>query len=604
MARLWYARSLSQALPDVQRDGDMALPGKGAEIEFAGHGSGSNVNAAMDLLAIFRTQATGKPALPAGALAVRSACELLAPLQAQIEAIERLIGVPRAHWSRLYAPLLDGYASFVQDLPVLGREEGRSCLLTRGIEAMGLVLKLRRSMLLPSGAGAETIAREQDLWTFAAATSALLRTLAQSLPLHVMLYDPHGRVLGPWVPWVVPLGRSGAAWYVARRGKRSREELHRRAAPLLARALLPEECLRWLASNLEVFNAWLAAIVDDREAAGVLGDLLARVDAALESEAPPLTKQPETMAPLRPADRLLRALQRLLDEGALPLNDERASGWLVGEALWLVADRTLGVLRDALSASAERDVTHTDQELLAALKREGLLMLDAGAPLWTAEVRGEGWACPREETLLCLSVPRIWRDPAGRLAAFTGSVIPIRGARRVEGEPEPAAKRSAPSGDTAKPRAEEGAEGPRPGLAPHAAGISRSGRTEVLQANPGRLFLDWLRRGLASGELAMNAPAGRVHVVPEGLLLVSPALFQDFALIQDFDRGGWRRVQSSFERLKLHRMGEQGASLRTYESEAPGGASGVIQGLLIPEPQEAFSGVIFPSANPRLRLMR
>ena len=59
---------------------------------------------------------------------------------------------------------------------------------------------------------------------------------------------------------------------IFRRGRRYR--LHARAAPLLARLILPEVGLKWLTSEHVVLTTWLAAITGNDEEAGLLGSFM------------------------------------------------------------------------------------------------------------------------------------------------------------------------------------------------------------------------------------------------------------------------------------------------------------------------------------------
>ena len=42
-------------------------------------------------------------------------------------------------------------------------------------------------------------------------------------------------------------------------------------------------------------------------------------------------------------------------------------------------------------------------------------------------------------------------------------------------------------------------------------------------------FFAWIRQGIADGTLKYNAPEARIHFVEEGMLLVSPGTFRQFA---------------------------------------------------------------------------
>ena len=73
----------------------------------------------------------------------------------------------------------------------------------------------------------------------------------------------------------------------------------------------------------------------------------------------------------------------------------------------------------------------------------------------------------------------------------------------------------------------------------------------------GNRFLTYLAEGLATGSIAYNNAAAPVHFVPEGMLLVTPRIFKDFAGGQ-FDKNDKNSpgvlAQRGFESLKLHQV--------------------------------------------------
>jgi Putative conjugal transfer nickase/helicase TraI C-term len=68
-------------------------------------------------------------------------------------------------------------------------------------------------------------------------------------------------------------------------------------------------------------------------------------------------------------------------------------------------------------------------------------------------------------------------------------------------------------------------------------------------ANPvdlGQTFLAWLKQGLVSGQLPVNTVHARVHRVREGLVLVSPGIFRDYAAAA---QAPWANIQKCFQKL-------------------------------------------------------
>lgn len=63
----------------------------------------------------------------------------------------------------------------------------------------------------------------------------------------------------------------------------------------------------------------------------------------------------------------------------------------------------------------------------------------------------------------------------------------------------------------------------------------------------GHDFIAWVNAGLTDGSLAVNTKKSALHIVPEGVLLVSPRIFQRF------DKVHWLAAQKAFTRLRLVR---------------------------------------------------
>lgn len=102
---------------------------------------------------------------------------------------------------------------------------------------------------------------------------------------------------------------------------------------------------------------------------------------------------------------------------------------------------------------------------------------------------------------------------------------------------------------------------------------------EHFDNDAGMQFLTWLRERLGSGRLVINAVNARVHVVKEGLLLVSPGIFNDY------DRQQWAHIQKRFQKLKFNQRTERGENIHTYVAQGQRKRS-PIKGFLISEPKK------------------
>ncbi len=116
-----------------------------------------------------------------------------------------------------------------------------------------------------------------------------------------------------------------------------------------------------------------------------------------------------------------------------------------------------------------------------------------------------------------------------------------------------------------------------------------------IHEDTGEQFLSWLRAGLASGDIITNDVRARVHVVPEGILIVSPAIFKDFAHHSNND---WNHVQKRFQKLGLHEKTPQGTNIHSYHTVG-GRKTSTVNGLLIRDHSSLFQDTA-PSPNPHL----
>lgn len=537
-----------------------------------------------------------------GTLPVLDPATLLNPHRLQLAAIRQLVGVPRAHWEAFYATAFEAYAGFVQQLPAseAHHHAGPGGMLTHGLEVVREALKLRRGRLLPSGAPAEELAARQDLWTYAAATGALLHDLGKPVTdQRVRLYDRHVRELGWWDPWAGPISLC-EGWYRVAFVRDRRYRFHEQVPPLLVRFILPQRGLSWLASDPEVFAAWLGAISGDSDRAGVLGELLHQADGL--SVASDLVGAP-THLPLarrKPlSTRLLTGLRYLLDQDALPLNRPGAAGWRCNDDLWLVSKRVLDSLREHLNQEGQEGVPTRNDRLMDELQQHGLLTPNGDRAVWTVQVTLGDWS--QQLTVLRFPVHTLWPDPDARPSMVEGTVTPVSDkpdTATQEEQPDSSKRVSPPSPQVASSKERDDSSSPVPEETspsfPEDESVSGNQEHDTPSdaADPGRCFLHWLKEGLASGKLAINTVNARVHTVPEGLLLVSPGIFKDF------DRENWSLAQKRFQKLKLHLRTPEATNIWSYRVKGDRKQSR-INGILIPEPQQAL-GLQLPPPNPHL----
>jgi len=121
-------------------------------------------------------------------------------------------------------------------------------------------------------------------------------------------------------------------------------------------------------------------------------------------------------------------------------------------------------------------------------------------------------------------------------------------------------------------------------------------------------FMGWVQEGLASGELRFNEAGALVHFVPEGMFLVSPRIFREFAKVHGEDGRGAAKtgdearvgkgVQRQLLRAAWHVRADKGVNILTYQVVRGGRTISQLSGVVIEEPARFVNPV--PPANPVL----
>jgi len=531
-----------------------------------------------------------------GLLPVCAAGELLAQHTGLIKNIRQLVGVPVSHWEALYLPLLTALADFAQSLPASEAHHHADAggLLRHCLETAHRALTIRRGMLLPHGASAEDISRLQDVWTYATASAALLHDLGKPLvDQRVQLYDRNRQPIGAWKPLQGPMR---ATAYRVEFVRDRKYRFHSKLPPLLVHHLVPDTALQWLADDSGVFDAWLATISGEGVVQG--GELYRIVrladgeSAAADLSGGHIQRTPASQTPSL-AERLTTGLRHLVDSGVLPLNRPGAAGFVTSTDLWLVSKRALDLVRDHLVSEGQAGIPTRNERLMDELQQRGVLTPNGDRAVWIAQVSSGAWSS--ELSLLRIPLTRIWPKADSRPPLFDGAVapgsdtahdsLPSAPANSASGEPLNLRHPSAP--DLAPAPAPSHPEEPDTG--------------EVSEQNPFRsalleksAFLQWVTEGVLSGRLKTNAVDARVHFVAEGMLLVSPGVFRDFANLK------WDSAQKELLKLKCHRKRPDGTNIWTYRVHGENRARGLLKGILIPDSESL--GIIPPRINPHLRL--
>lgn len=169
-----------------------------------------------------------------------------------------------------------------------------------------------------------------------------------------------------------------------------------------------------------------------------------------------------------------------------------------------------------------------------------------------------------------------------------------------------AAKRTAESAIQVSPYAAPMLRSP---VKPACVGRTEGGRSRGENVPEAAIrFMGWVQEGLANGDLRFNESGALVHFVPEGMLLVSPRIFREFAKIHGEDGSGaaetgdeaqlGKGVQRQLLRAGWHVRAENGVNILAYQVVRGGRTISQLSGVVIEEPGRFVRPV--PPANPVL----
>ena len=524
------------------------------------------------------------PVAPLNTFPVLSSNALLAPHCATISRIEELAGVPATYFKEYYLAPLHHYARFVQQLPAseVHHHAHAGGLLAHTLEVISTALSLRQGYLLPPGAAVEALVHLKDVWTYAVFTAALCHDLAKpAVDQTVSLYDVDGQSIGRWDPWRGDLdGNADTQWYGVEFVRNRSYRLHEKASLLLVHRIIPATGLTWLASDRQAFAAWCGCISGDTSQADVLGEIISLADRqsvghSLGADLGPKAATSQVV-PLH--EKLLMALRQLIEENTLPLNRNGAAGFRTGNKLWLVSKRTIDSMRLYLNQSGHSGIPTENQRLFDVLQKHQVLETNQDRAIWRMTVQGDGWA--HDLTLICIPLIKIWSNTEAWPTEFSGSVTVQRidsdAAEIVTINPladdeellstdqvTESAKTKQQKGDskliaskspaTTKPNKTKTIDN----------GISESKDAAMVIKKTGDAFLDWITAGIQDRSVDYNNPSARIHLVNEGVLLLSPGIFQDYVSVHQLNEP-WESIQKQFLKLDLHERTAGGFNIHRY----------------------------------------
>lgn len=557
-------------------------------------------------------------------LPIKTTDELSAPHHSLLAQIEELAGLAKDHFKCFYLTAIQHFARFVQQLPAseVHHHSGPGGMLTHTLEVSMFALKVRRSYLLSETGGAEEISAKQDLWTYAVFLAALCHDLAKvAVDQTVTLYDQNYQQV-TWDPWNEFMDEQGIG-YIVEFVPNRHYRLHEKAAPLLINKIIPPQGMSWLISDRSIFARWLACVSGDLENAGALGEIVSIADS--QSVAANLGADVNRMPSVKTIplhEKMLTALRHLLIEGSLPLNRNGAAGWVYGEYCWLVSKRTMDAVRDQLTHEGHAGIPTKNGRLFDVWQEHAVLIPHGDKAIWTARIAGEGWC--NELTLIKIPLAKIWTNPERRPEPFEGRISILERIPAVDDDTTEETSDDLQTGhqidlskeniDSNGPEIDSGAVeilasnlekgNDQLSRVQHDANsdeqISNADQSAIESTDPVDGFFAWLQNGISQGTIKTNQAKARVHVVNEGVALMTPGIFQDFALFQGDDISNWPDIQKKVLKKNWHVRDGQGLNVVKYQVSGAS-KSTTVNAILFEDLSIVFGAGPAPASNPHLQ---
>lgn len=560
---------------------------------------------------------------PVGWTPVHPPTHLLAEPHRQrlMERIWQYTALSTEQFEQLYRQPLLRYAEYVQLLPASESHHHAYAggMLDHGLELVATALKLRQSHLLPATAAPEDQAVQADAWSAAIAYGALLHDIGKvAVDMEVECINGLR-----WYPWHGPLVQSYRFCYVRGRDYK----LHNAAAGLIFNKILDPYILDWLSGYPVLWSSLLYVLAGQYEHAGVLGELVTQADRISTAQNIGGNPAKALLAPVTSLQHHLLSALRHLVKNELKLNQVGAAGWLTADALWLVSKVAADKVRAYLLAQSVDGVPSSNIALFDELQSHGLVEANSeGKAVWKAAVVDGDWQ--QQFTFLRLQPSLIWGDET-RPPEFVGTVAPI-----VDIEPEHiqplasiAAYSPSPPAASQSPSHSHRNSDPSEIYPPEAdcsdylgpllelfempdldqgTALSKTPIAEEQNNNDlGKNFLEWLRAGLQSHALIINDSRAKVHTVGDTYFLVTPGIFQRYAMecqkqvVHIDSTEAWPSVQKSFEKMNIHRRRPNGENIWACHVQGPR-KRGKLNGYLMKDPLELNQDGL--TNNPFLRL--
>ncbi|WP_300273463.1 MobH family relaxase [Halomonas sp.] len=545
-----------------------------------------------------RRSATDSVQDDAGWESPRTGAELLAtPYRQQLlRAIQESTSLTAPVFEAYVKEPLKRYAEHVQLLPASESHHHSypGGMLDHGLETCVFGLRLRRQHLLPPKETPEKQSSAGELWSVAVIYACLLHDIAKVI-VDVDIYLRSGR---RWCLWegIIP------DQYRVRYIKGRDYFLHAAANPLLCKEVIGNAGLEWLRSQPELFGLVMYAISGHTERSGVVGEIVSQADRASVAKSLGGKVSNIDKAPRESLQSKLKGAIRHIVTEKIRLNEKGAQGFVTPEALWLVTPLVPREIKSYLLSHGIEGVPSNESRLYDEMQSHGLIIENPeGRSVWKCRVEMGEWRA--DLSMLKVHKSLVWSGDE-EPEVFSGSVEAIDVGEIGEGG-QPARQHRKDQEKGEKPATAETSESQddlessildiatggdekaapdmerQPSRNPDEGAEKLAGQASPGQSSSGEEFLAWLRGGLKTHKVLMNDSKALVHAVDGMLMVVSPRVFKRYCQEVSGEEKGWKEVQDSFQKLKLHKKNKDGGSFHKVKVVGPNKKSSTLSGYLV-----------------------
>jgi len=566
-------------------------------------------------------------------------------LSPKLKSIERLSSAGNDYFNNLYRPAIHAFIESVQLVPASAAHHhaGPGGLVTHTLDVIDIALRMRKSYNLPQYSTPEIIYAQEHVWSYAVFIGALLHDIGKiacntRIKLDTGLY---------WTPHEGSIYKTGAKRYEVEFAK-SRYKLHTQLANTFF-YLIPKQGRGWLTQYPDILSQLTAWLSGDHYEFGAIGEIVRQADSISVASNLKIggdrNRFPTSSAvPL--VDRLTTALRELLDTGALKINrPEGGAGWSDGQHTYLVCGTTADAVKQHLYSSGATDIPGDNSRLFDVWQDHGFALStpNAGA-IWKLTINNA-----LTLTVLKFETARLFH-PSRKPDPFEGNLMVVgnmQGQEIANSNSNSAASRSKTTPDSADqnfavthskptttPATPDFGGGPtKPETAasddiadPFGATAPETSHVKDIDMVPpssetthpqpattlpeptyqsaapdtftmddpdiAHYFLDWVRCGIRDGKIFTNRSDALIHIVKEGVLMVSPLAFKSFIRKHPFllDDGKkedkvtvslQKKLQLMMTKAKLHSQTVKGLNIHTYQINGTN-KTATIRGWLLP----------------------